>query len=76
MPKNGDFPSRFWVEAVLALVAGVMTGLTLVWHDWLKAVGVDYGAGPGEWVIVGVLQFVTIVLVGGAPVRRAEARLG
>jgi uncharacterized membrane protein len=55
----------FWIEAVLAGVAGFLTILTLITREWIEAVfGVDPDGGNGslEWLIVVALAVVTIVL--------------
>ncbi len=74
--RSGDqrrLRPRFWVEAVLAAVLGLLTVLTLVWHDWLEAFGVDpdHHDGSVEWLIVAALAAVTVVLAVSA---RAEWR--
>jgi hypothetical protein len=54
---------RFWVESVLASVTALLTGVTLVWHEWIEAFGVDpdHGDGSWEWASVLVLAGVTVV---------------
>jgi hypothetical protein len=51
----------FWIELVMAGLTGFLFVLTLVWHDWMEAVGMnsDHGSGAAEWTIVGVLLVLT-----------------
>jgi hypothetical protein len=46
--------ARFWVEAGLASLTGLLGLLTLVWPDWLEAFGIepDNHDGSAEWLIV------------------------
>ena len=56
---------RFWVEACLAALTGVMLAVTLVWRDWIEAVfhvDPDRHSGSLEWAIVGALCALTVVL--------------
>ena len=56
---------RFWVEAVAAVVTGVMLVVTAVWPSWIERlweVEPDGGDGSLEWALVGVLAVVTIML--------------
>jgi hypothetical protein len=66
---------RFWFEAVLAAVTGVLFVVTLFWHEWLEAFGFDpdHGDGSAEWLIVGVLLLVCVAssAVAGIEWRRA-----
>lgn len=32
---------RFWVEIALSTLTGALFVLTLIWHDWLEAFGID-----------------------------------
>lgn len=68
---------RFWVETVLALVTALLTGVTIVWHEWIEASGFDpdHGDGSWEWAIVLALAAVTLALAGHArhEYRRAAA---
>lgn len=57
---------RFWFEAALALMSGLLFLLTSVTPDWIERVfGVEPDAGSGavEWGIVAVLALVTLVFV-------------
>jgi hypothetical protein len=57
--------SRFWLETGMALVAGILIVVTLVWYDWIEIIfNVDPHQGSGllEWLIVGALLVVTIAL--------------
>ena len=56
---------RFWVEAALTAVTGVLFLLTLVWRDWLEAVfgwDPDHHDGSAEWLLVAGLFVVTAAL--------------
>ncbi|CAM4297303.1 ABC transporter permease [Kibdelosporangium persicum] len=60
---------RFWVQTVLAGITGLMTIVTLLWRDWIEILfdsGPDQGSGAFEWLIVGVLALVTIILAVAA----------
>jgi hypothetical protein len=70
---GGRLSGRFWLELALAAIAVILFVLTLVWHDWIEAFGIEPDGGNGslEWVIVGV--FAAAALVCGA-LARAEWR--
>ncbi len=56
---------RFWFEAGLAVVTGLLFLITLFWHDWIEIifhVDPDQGNGLLEWSIVGALLAATISL--------------
>ena len=56
---------RFWFETVLAVVTGILFVITLIWHNWAEIifnVDPDQGSGLLEWLVVGALLIVTIVL--------------
>jgi hypothetical protein len=69
----GPLRGRFWLELALAGIAAILFVLTLAWHDWIEAFGIEPDGGNGslEWVIVGV--FAVAALVCGA-LARAEWR--
>lgn len=85
---KGDFETmrkalrgRFWLEAVLAIVTGILFVVTLVWHNWAEIIfniDPDQGSGLFEWIVVGVLLVVTIVLIVLARFewRKAQAAIG
>ena len=57
---------RFWPEAGLGLITGVLFLLTLVRRDWIEAlfgIDPDNHSGSLEFMIVGGLLVVTIALV-------------
>ena len=57
--------SIFWIEALLAVVTGISTVLTVLWRDWIEilfGVDPDHGNGSLEWLIVVVSLAVTVVL--------------
>jgi hypothetical protein len=56
---------RFWLEAGMATLTGILFVVTLVWRNWIEIVfGVepDGGSGSLEWLILGVTLIVTIIL--------------
>lgn len=64
--------ARFWAEAGLASLCGVLAVLTLFWRDWIEALtgfSPDQHNGSFEWMIVAGL-FVVCVLASFAA--RAE----
>ena len=72
---------RFWLETGMALVTGILFVVTLVWYDWIEIifnVDPDQGSGLLEWLVVGALLVVTIVLfvLAGYEWRKAQAAIG
>jgi hypothetical protein len=56
---------RFWVETVLASVAGVLCVITPIWPDWIEAISgwdPDQHNGSAEWMIAGALLIVTATI--------------
>jgi hypothetical protein len=55
---------RFWLEAGMGTITGILFVITLIWRDWIEVFGVNPDSGNGwlEWLIVGVLSVVTITL--------------
>lgn len=56
---------RFWLETVIASITTILFVITLVQRDWIEVVfGIDPDNRNGtlEWLIVGVLLVVTILL--------------
>jgi hypothetical protein len=53
-PSQRRTRTRFWVETALAGLTGALLLLTLSWHDWLEALGIDPDnhSGAVEWRIV------------------------
>jgi DMSO/TMAO reductase YedYZ heme-binding membrane subunit len=68
---------RFWIEATLASVTGVMFVVTLFWHEWLEAFGFDpdHGDGSAEWLIVAVLAVVCLAFTTVARLEWRRAAL-
>jgi hypothetical protein len=69
---------RFWTEAVLALIAGILFIVTLVKRDWIELIfGVDPDnhSGSLEMLIVGGLLVVTIAFIVLASVEWRRARV-
>jgi len=65
---------RFWTEAALAALSGVLFVVTIFWKEWIEAIfGVDPDRHSGslEWAVVTVLLVVTLLF--GA-LARAEWR--
>jgi hypothetical protein len=54
----------FWVELGLAVLAGALAILTLLWHDWVEWFGFDpdHGSGTFEWTVVVVCILVSVLL--------------
>ncbi len=72
---------RFWLETGLAIVTGILFVVTLVWHNWAEIifnVDPDRGSGLFEWIVVGALLVLTIVLIVLARFewRKAQAAIG
>jgi hypothetical protein len=70
--------SRFWVEATLAVVSGVLLIVTVVWRDWIEILfdaGPDGGDGSLEWIITACLlaTTVTFMVLGRQEWRRRVA---
>jgi len=73
-----NFRRRFWVEAVLALVTGLLGLITPIWPDWIEILfdwDPDQHSGSVEWQIVGLLLLITVAMVVAATVewRRTPA---
>jgi hypothetical protein len=64
---------RFWLEVALAGVAAILFVLTLVWHDWIEAFGIEPDGGNGslEWVVVALFAVAALVC---AALARSEWR--
>ena len=56
---------RFWLEMGLAVITGILSVITFVWNEWIEIifhVDPDSGNGSLEWLIVGTLLVITLVL--------------
>lgn len=56
---------RFWLEALLASLCGLLAILTLFWRDWIEATtnfDPDHHNGSLEWAIVAALAAAAIVV--------------
>jgi len=53
---------RFWVEAALSSMTGLLFVVTLFWHHWLEVFGFDpdHGDGTVEWVMVSGLALMSV----------------
>ena len=72
---------RFWFEACLAAVTGLLLVLTAAVPDWIEELGggdPDGGDGSLEWLLVVglVLATVTFVVLARVEWRRAALALG
>jgi len=55
----------FWLETSVASITGILFVITLFWRDWIELlfhVDPDQGSGALEWIVVGCLLLVTLVL--------------
>ena len=76
MPHGLRF--RFWLQAVLGSITGVLGTLTLVWRDWIEIVfrvDPDHGSGTAEWLVVAILLGATFMLGARARLEWRRARL-
>jgi hypothetical protein len=69
---------RFWLEALLASLCGLLAILTLFWRDWIEAstsFDPDHHNGSLEWAIVTGLAAAAIIVayVARTEWRRARA---
>jgi hypothetical protein len=61
--------SRFWLEAGLAALTGVLTLVTLVSREWIEALtgwDPDHHSGSLEWAIVFGLLALTVIAAATA----------
>jgi hypothetical protein len=68
---------RYWIEAGLGTLSGILFVLTLIVPDWIEAafgIDPDQHSGSLEWVIVAVLAVTTVLSCLLA--RREWRRLG
>ncbi len=68
----------FWLEMSLASITGILFVITLIWRDWAEIIfniDPDQGNGSFEWMIVGGLLLVTLVLFSLAGYEWRKARL-
>jgi len=69
---------RFWLETGMATITSVLFVITLVRRDWIEVIfGVDPDNHNGtlEWLIVGALLVVTIILFTLASYEWRRARV-
>ena len=62
---------RVRLEMAVALCAGILGILTIFWHDWIEALtgwDPDQHNGSVEWIVVGGLLAVAVVM--GVAARR------
>lgn len=70
----------FWLETGIAVATAILFAITLVWRSWIEIVfnvDPDNRSGTLEWLIVGTLLMVTLVLftMAGYEWRRARAAI-
>lgn len=75
---RGQVRARFWGEAAVAIVCGVLAVVTIFWQDWIEAltgVDPDHHSGSVEWLIVAALALVCVLasLAGRTEWRRAQS---
>jgi hypothetical protein len=66
--------ARFWAEALMVSLSGLLFVVTLIWRQWIEVVfGVDpdHHSGSFEWAIVAVLL---VGLLGCGWLARVEWR--
>ena len=67
---------RFWISAVLAVLAAFLGLLTFVWQSWIEGttgLEPDGGSGAFEWAVVATCGVASLALSGFA--RREWVRL-
>jgi hypothetical protein len=75
VPMSAASRARFWIEAALAALSGVLCVLTLVWRDWIEAVfrvDPDRQSGALEWLVVAALLALTAAFGVRARSRRQD----
>lgn len=70
----------FWLETGMAVATAILFAITLVWRSWIEIVfniDPDNRSGTLEWLIVGTLLMMTLVLftMAGYEWRRARAAI-
>jgi len=76
-PMRNALRGRFWLEASMAIVTGILFVITLVQRDWIEFVfniDLDNANGALEWLIVGALSVTTITLFTLASIELRRAR--
>ena len=66
----------FWIEASLAVLAGLLGILTLFWRDWIEAItgwSLDRHSGSAEFGLVAMLLITSVSCAAVA--RRTHRRL-
>lgn len=71
---------RFWLEAVMATITGIMLVLTLLWEDWVEVifrVSPDGGNGSFErWLVVALsVATITLFIMARSEWRRVRASM-
>jgi hypothetical protein len=64
MPTERICRTRFFVTSVLASASGVLGIITLFWHDWLEACGLNLDRGDGSverMVVVGLMTVAALL---------------
>ncbi len=76
MKKN--FRRRFWIEIASASTTSVLALITLIFPDWIEFVSgldPDQHGGSAEWLIVGGLILITILVLALAATEWRRAPL-
>jgi hypothetical protein len=70
--------NRFWVEAGLGSISGILFVATLTWPDWLELVlhvDPDGGNGAVEWAVLAVFAVVCVICLFLARAEWLSARV-
>jgi hypothetical protein len=71
---------RFWLEATMATITGIMLVLTLLWEDWVEAIfGISPDGGSGSferWLVVALcVATIALFAMARSEWRRARASM-
>lgn len=74
---GSELGPRFWIASVLAAIAAALCLLTLVWPDWIEALGIepDGGDGSAELIVAGAFAAAALVAALLARVEWRRRRL-
>jgi hypothetical protein len=70
-----DVRTRFWLEAALATISGLLAVATIVWPDWVELIfGIEPDAGSGSFevavTLIAIAATILFVLSAGMEWRR------